>query len=172
MGITLIAPVGQRGEDASRFRRPAGLTIRPCARADTDALGPLYFTAYEPGEARAYLAASVADIAASFNGEYGDLWSAASPVAMERDVIVGTLLTVRRAAWEPAPPCPYIIELFTARTHRRRGIARALLAACSATLLADGEDAVALSVEPSSVAARHLYDAAGFTPSADTFGLG
>ncbi len=171
MGIVLIAKTD--GWDISVAAvLPHGVTRRPAERADIRALGALYHEAYDPGEAAASRQDATADIVASFDGAYGPLWTAASPIAVERDVIVGTLLTVRRAAWEPAPPCPYIIELFTARTHRRRGIARALLAACSATLLADGEDAVALSVEPSSVAARHLYDAAGFTPSADTFGLG
>ncbi len=91
---------------------------------------------------------------------------------MEGDVIVGALLTVRRAAWEPVPPCPFIIEVFPARTHRRRGIARAMVTWCLAVLRGDGEPSVALSVEPGNVASRRLYDALGFTPWDDPSNMG
>lgn len=164
VGITLIAPTRQRDVAGSGAPSPPGFTFRPCDRADIDALGTLYFSAYDPGVACDSREAAVADIAASLGGRYGPLWLAASPVVINAGIIVGALLTVRRAAWEPVPPCPFIIEVFTARTHRRRGLARAMLARCLTESRAAGEPAVALSVEPANTAAWSLYDSLGFVP--------
>ncbi|MFT4039465.1 MAG: hypothetical protein QM692_14855, partial [Thermomicrobiales bacterium] len=61
---------------------PDGVELRPCTPADAAALARLYFAAYPPGVACATLEEAEADIAATFGGEYGPLWLAASPVAV------------------------------------------------------------------------------------------
>ena len=68
---------------------------------------------------------------------------------------MGALLVVERAPWPDTPDCPFVIELFTARTHRRRGLAKLLLSTCSAVT-------VALRVDPANLPAMHLYQSFDF----------
>jgi hypothetical protein len=60
------------------------------------------------------------DVTATFDGEYGKLRPDWSRLAMRDDAIVGALLVVERASRHDTPTCPFIIELFTARTSRTR----------------------------------------------------
>ena len=69
---------------------------------------------------------------------------------------------MRRAPWDGTPDCPFVIELFTARAFRRRGLARFLLDRCLAAAHHGGEPAVALRVDSDNAAARALYDRLGF----------
>lgn len=141
---------------------PPGYAVRPCRRSDTEALGRLYFDAYEPGMACATVEEAVADIRASFEGEYGPLWPAASPVLHHQSNLVAAVLTVRRAPWDDTPDCPFIIELFTAPAFRRRGLARELVNRCLAAAAHEAEPAVALRVGADNAAARTLYESLGF----------
>lgn len=139
-------------------------TIRPCRQADTGALGALYFSAYDPGIACATPEEAIADIAASFAGEYGDLMPEASLVATIGDELVGAILTVRRAPWPDLPDCPFLIELFTSRTHRRQGIARSLLIAAMNAASLSGESRLALRLDENNADAIRLYESIGFHP--------
>jgi ribosomal protein S18 acetylase RimI-like enzyme len=145
---------------------PAPLEVGYTARAvrpdDARELGELYFDAYDPGVASATLDEAIDDIVASFGGEYGELWFEASPLVLHGAEVVAAVMTVRRATWDDVPDCPFIIELFTARSHRRRGIARHLVTSTMTTLRAAGESAVALRVGSANTAARGLYTALGF----------
>lgn len=141
---------------------PRGYAVRPCTPGDAAALARLYFAAYPPGVACATLDEARADIAASFSGEYGELWLAASPVVHRDDALVAAVLTVRRANWEDAPACPYLIEAFTAPDQRRRGLARAAVVTAVAALCAAGERQVALTVAAENDPALALYRAVGF----------
>ena len=142
---------------------PVGYAVRACQRSDIESLGRLYHDAYEPGAACDTLEEAIADIRASFDGAYGKLWPAASSLIHRRGDPVAALLTVRRTPWDDTPDCPFIIELFTARAHRRRGLARALVARCLWAARRAGESAVALRVDPGNTAARALYESLGFT---------
>ncbi|MGW6277715.1 GNAT family N-acetyltransferase [Kribbella sp. NPDC055071] len=135
----------------------AGVVLRPPAPADIQALGRLYFEAYEPGVAAATLEEAIEDIELSFEGHYGTLDLNLSRLAWSGDHLVGAILVVDRAPWPDTPDCPFIIELFTAPTHRRQGIARRLLSTCATTT-------VALRVEDTNTPARTLYTTSDFTP--------
>jgi N-alpha-acetyltransferase 10/11 len=107
---------------------PAGCLLRPSHPADIDSLGALYFHSYDPGQACASLAEATADIRAAFAGEYGELCPAASLVAVTADQqIVAAIQVVKRASWPGTPDWLFVIELFAARAHRRRGLARSLI---------------------------------------------
>jgi ribosomal protein S18 acetylase RimI-like enzyme len=134
----------------------AGVLLRSPSPGDIQVLGRLYFEAYEPGRAAATLEEAVEDIELSFEGHYGELDLELSRLAWAGDQLVGASLVVSRAPWPDTPECPFIIELFTASTHRRRGIARLLLAACAGIT-------VALRVEDNNTPAQTLYESVGFT---------
>lgn len=147
---------------------PTGCLMRPCAPGDEEELAYLYFRAYPPGEASATLEEARADIAVSLAGAYGEFWPSASPVVLCDDALVAAVLTVRRASWEDAPACPYIIEVFTAPEQRRRGLARAVVQAAMAKLHESGEQQVALTVEAENSPALALYASLGFREATGT----
>lgn len=136
-------------------RQVPGVVLRPPAVEDAAALGRLYFEAYDPGVAAATEQEALEDINVSFEGGYGVLTPDLSRLAWDGGELAGALLVVERAPWPDTPDCPFIIELFTARSHRRRGIAKLLLASCSAVT-------VALRVEDNNTPALTLYRATGF----------
>jgi N-alpha-acetyltransferase 10/11 len=141
---------------------PERYTVRSVRPTDVAALGRLYVEAYDPGVACATLEEAVADMRASFGGEYGELLEMASPVATLDAELVAAVLTVRRAPWEDTPDCPFIIEAFTDRAHRRRGLGRALVTYVLAEVARRRESHVALRVAADNVAARELYRSLGF----------
>lgn len=138
------------------------MSVRPIARADTGELARLYFAAYDPGVACATLDEAEADIVASFDGAYGELWIEASPCAVADGALVAAAMTVRRAPWHDVPDGPFIIELFTARGWRRRGLAAALLGEIAGRVAAGGARTVSLRVDDANVAALALYSRTGF----------
>lgn len=144
-----------RPADAVRPPSVPGVVLRPPAPEDAIALGKLYFEAYDPGVASATEAEALEDIELTFAGEYGVLAPNLSRLAWTDNQLVGALLVVDRAPWPDTPDCPFIIELFTARSHRRTGIAKLLLAGCSSVT-------VALRVEDTNTAALALYRSVGF----------
>lgn len=141
---------------------PDGYTVREMRREDLEAVGRLYFEAYDPGVACATLEEAVADIVASFDGVYGEFWFEASPVILHGHELVAAVMTVRRAPWDDVPDCPFIIELFTDRTYRRQGLARHLITATAKTMWSAGETAMALRVDQANTPARRLYGSLGF----------
>ncbi|MFO7299252.1 MAG: GNAT family N-acetyltransferase [Actinomycetes bacterium] len=143
-----------------------GLRFRTPNRSDAAELGRLYFASYPPGVAGATAVEATADIEASWDGLYGELWEEASVVA-EADRIVGALLTVRRAPWDDTPPGPFIIELFVDPGWRRRGVARELLRLCLLRLEEAGTGTVGLRVAADNTAALRLYGSLGFAPWPD-----
>jgi ribosomal protein S18 acetylase RimI-like enzyme len=145
-----------RPADAVQPQPVPGVVLRPPAVEDAPKLGTLYFEAYDAGVAAATEQEALEDIQLTFDGEYGVLTSALSRLAWAGDQLVGALLVVERAPWPDTPDCPFIVELFTARTHRRQGIAKLLLSECSHTT-------VALRVEDANTPALALYRGAGFT---------
>ncbi|GAA1583515.1 hypothetical protein GCM10009804_44960 [Kribbella hippodromi] len=135
----------------------AGVALRPPVVADTPALARLYCAAYDPGIASTTEQEALEDIQLTFDGGYGVLDPDVSRLAWAGDELVGAILVVERAPWPDTPDCRFIIELFTARAYRRRGIARLLLSACADTT-------VALRVDEHNAPAITLYQAAGFQP--------
>lgn len=158
--LTLIAAVD--GIAPSAVQPPAEYEVRPCQPSDAEVLGRLYFEAHEPGVACETLEEAVADIRASFDGAYGPLWPAASLAVDCGGKLVAAVFTVRRVPWDDTPDCPFIIELFTARAFRRRGLARVLVNRCLVAATHAAEPAVALRVDAANAAARSLYESLGF----------
>ena len=159
--ITLITHL--EGHDPPGAVPPlAGFDVRPCGPSDLHQLGGLYFEAYDPGIACDTLDEAIADIEASFQGDYGEFWYQASPVIEANGRIVSAVMTVRQAPWDDTPDGPFIIELFTARDYRRRGLARLVIRHCLNTIRQAGETTVALRVAANNTPARNLYQSLGF----------
>ncbi|TDU87284.1 acetyltransferase (GNAT) family protein [Kribbella voronezhensis] len=146
----------RKASPATTSPLPADVVLRTPTPVDTIPLGRLYFESYEPGVACASEAEAIDDIGATFDGAYGTLSGDWSWLAVAGDQLVGALLVVERAPWPDTPDCPFIIELFVAPTHRRLGLARALLATVGTQS--------ALRVAEDNVPARRLYESVGFQP--------
>jgi N-alpha-acetyltransferase 10/11 len=100
---------------------------------------------------------------ATFAGAYGALWQEASRVATNDDAaIVAAIQVVHRAPWDDTPDCPFVIELFTARAHRRRGLGRALMLGAMGVVAQAGHTNIALRVHPENMPALSLYRRLGF----------
>jgi ribosomal protein S18 acetylase RimI-like enzyme len=160
--LTLVRVV--RPGDADRGATvPDGVHVRRVEPSDVGAIGRLYFAAYPRGVPGDSLEEAVSDITASFAGEYGEPWPDACLVAhCASGDLVGCVLTVARAPWSDTPDCPFVIELFTAAEHRRRGIGRALAQHVLAAAARADASAVALRVAVDNPAARALYAGLGF----------
>src|SRR5690606_29068311 len=104
-----------------------------------------------------------AGIAASFDGAYGELWLDASPCAVIGGQLVAAAMTVRRTPWDDVPDGPFVIELFTAREWRRRGLAATLLGVVAQRVSASAAHSVSLRVDVANLPARRLYGRLGFT---------
>jgi N-alpha-acetyltransferase 10/11 len=147
---------------------PPDIDVRASSTDDLSILADLYFEAYDPGIASATIEEAVADIEASFRGDYGEYWFDASPLALREGVPVAAVMTVRRAPWTDVPPCPFVIETFTSRPHRRLGLARLLLAHTMETIAVEGERQLALRVATDNAPALQLYRDLGFVQCAPT----
>ena len=164
MGQPLTLVAGTEPGRAETAGVPAGCAVGPVHAPDADALGRRYSAAYEPGVAGETVAEALADVGATFDGAYGEFWSAGSSVVRQRDEPVAAILTVRRAPWDDTPEPPFVVELSTERAHRRRGLARALLVGCPDAARVAEEPAQALRVDAEHAAARALSAALGFRP--------
>lgn len=138
---------------------PPGVVLRKPSPADTIPLGRLYYVAYDPAVAESE-AAAIEDVRITFEGSYGPLNLAGSRLAVAAGELVGCALVVDRAPWPDTPDCPFIIEVFTSPSWRRRGLATALLTTCMALT----PKRLALNVLPNNTAALRLYGALGFQP--------
>ncbi|GAA5230213.1 GNAT family N-acetyltransferase [Arthrobacter cryoconiti] len=149
--VTLIA-------QTSPLERELRTASRTVEESDLPRLGELYFTAYEPGIAGESLQAAREDIKSSMAGKYGQFLPKASHVALdENGTVVAAVLVVERAIGDDTPEAPFIIELFTDREHRRRGLAEDLVLATMDALFNVGQKHVALRVKASNSAALALY---------------
>lgn len=155
--LTLVADLDGVTPDVS------DLDIRPATIEDVDRLGALYFKSYDAGIAGKDLAEATDDIRASFQGEYGELVASATLVVMVARAVVGAVMTVHRAPWDDIPDCPFVIELFVDRAHRRRGMGRSLMEHAMAALRTAGEGCVGLRVEEGNEPGMALYTGLGFT---------
>lgn len=142
---------------------PPGYQSRPCQPNDIEALGTVYFAAFERGEADATVEDAIEDIGAFFGGEYGEVLGGATQLVQLGGELAAAILTVRCSPWSDTPDCPFVIELFTARGHRRRGLARVLLQRCL-SVAGDAGQPVALRVRDDNAPARRLYGSLGFRP--------
>lgn len=155
--LTLIAPAGPSPPDV-----PAGYELRPATAADSRALGRLYFAAYDPGIACATEEEAVADVAATFASDYGPVWPPGTLAAWHGGDLAAAVMTTYPAPWDDTPRCPFVVELFTDRAHRRRGLASALLVSVLHAARQAEPPGVALRVDSGNEAAVALYRSLAF----------
>lgn len=141
-----------------------GYAIRPYRDADIPDLARLQFDSYDPGIAYDTVQEALQDYEATFTGVYGEIWPEATLAAVAPDgSLAAAILTVRQAPWDKTPVGPFIIEIYTGRSHRRLGLARALLHRTAETAGA-GSSTIALRVDETNLPARSLYESIGFRP--------
>ncbi|WP_409482880.1 GNAT family N-acetyltransferase [Arsenicicoccus dermatophilus] len=144
---------------------PPRVALRPLEAATTTALAALYLASYPPGIAAADMDEAVAEIEATFRGEYGVLRSDAGATAWSADHPVGAIMVVERSIWDPGLDGPFVIELFVAPEARGLGAGRALMAHAIQACARSGDAALSLRVgEGTSPAAMAIYRSLGFAP--------
>ena len=113
-----------------------------------------------------------------FNTEFGDVTPGPAKLADRvRDLLDGEQITVlvggsgpegvavlsfRPSLWTEALEC-YLAELYVVPGHRGRGLGRALLDAALELARGTGADYICLATSEDDVAARSLYESAGFS---------
>ena len=159
--LGLIAEIS----DVMRHQRDlvAGYEVRPMNDADMTALAHLYFAAYSR-DVVADMPAAREEIERTFAAEYGRLDAAASPVIVQREDLVASVMTVEEAPWPDTPPGPFVIELIVHPQHRRLGLAEFALQHAAQALVTQRKRTMALRVMSDNDAARALYEKLGFGP--------
>lgn len=156
--------------DLTRLGHPTvnqQLDYEPLAGRHREQLADLYLASYPPHVGAADMGEAVAEVDATFAGDFGRLITQASLVASIGGQEVGSIQVVHRSPWDPDLNCPFIIELFVRPDSRDQGIARSLLTRAAIACQRLGETQIALRTSDqggTSPAAFHLYDLAGMRP--------
>jgi ribosomal protein S18 acetylase RimI-like enzyme len=143
--------------DAIRESPEPRLAVRPAGTADAEAVGRL-LDAFnrefdEPTPGPQQLAARVAELLRG--GETAVLIGGEGPDGV-------AVLRFRPSLWSAALEC-YLAELYVVPPRRGHGLGRALLDAATDLARQRGADHIDLGTSESDVAARGLYESAGFT---------
>ena len=133
-----------------------------CDCLSPEILGGLYVASYGTSDRSAGFAEAVADLKATFDGEYGALIPKASLAVMVEQLPVSVVQTVLRAPWQDVQCGPFVIELFTHPDRRRRGLGRQLLRRAIAATALLGEQQIGLRVDSGNLGAVALYRDLGF----------
>jgi ribosomal protein S18 acetylase RimI-like enzyme len=136
-----------------------GVVIRPIEESDLAAVGRLYWSCYPAGEVGDE-AEAVADVRASWRGEYGAWLHEASLLAEVNGRLAAAILVVDRPPWDDVADLVFVIDLFTEPARRRRGLGEALVRTALAAV--DRDRVVGLRVESENDAAVSLYRTLGF----------
>lgn len=161
--------IGELTSLAQLVRATTSPRIRyePLQPQQREQVANLYHASYPAHIGAATIEEALAEMDATYAGEYGDLISAASVVALCDEQAVGSIQVVHRSLWDPELDCPFIIELFVRPEVREQGIGRTLLATAAAACQRLGETQIALRTSDdggTSPAAYHLYRTAGMQP--------
>jgi len=136
---------------------PSGCLTVPCSDVPLPDLGELYFAAYPPSQGSPTVDDAIADMAATLAGTYGQLIREASCAVLSDGRPVSVVQTVLRAPWPDVQAGPFVIELFTAPTHRNQGLGRHLLQRTIVATAAVGERWLGLRVDSENHAALRVY---------------
>lgn len=157
--------------DLTRLAHPTAnqqqIDYEPLARKHREQVADLYLASYPPHVGAADIDEAIAEVDATYAGDFGQLITDASPVALHDGQAVGSIQVVHRSPWDPDLNCPFIIELFVRPGARGQGIARALLTRAAIACQQLGETQIALRTSDeggTSPAAFHLYDLAEMRP--------
>lgn len=158
-----IILVGRTADLTTRAGKSV-LNTRPAAPDDVQILAELYSSAYQASNA-----SQVGDPVSSteeamevlqdlFDGKFGPFLAEASPVVVDEDgTIVAAALVVARRTGEDMPEDPYLFELFTHTSWRRRGLAEKLVRASASALEQAGHERMSLRIADDNSAALALY---------------
>jgi len=157
--LTLIAHL----EDILRApaAAPPEYLVRAATADDEDTLAILYLTTY-PAEIVKDLAEAREELKVTFEGQYGRLDLAASPIALSSEHAAANVLTVTKAPWRDTPRGPLIIEVMVHPQHRRKGLAGYLIRIAARGLACRGRKTAALRVMSDNHGALRLYRRLGF----------
>lgn len=153
--LLLYGTVGEHLAWLAAESPPPGLTVRQALRNDLPALAKLVtvLRAHEGfGAARLDVAARLAD------DGFGDRPAFLCHLAERDGKVVGYALHWVTYDTEPAAQCGYLSDLFVVPAHRRRGVARALMAAVARHWLARGAPWIEWKVRRDNHAACRFYD--------------
>ena len=149
--ITLIA---QTSETSSTDPVPS----RQVSAEDIPALSELFFQAYDSSSAATTKEAAHQIIQGVFDGEFGPLLPEASPVIEdENGQVVAAAIVLEQRKGDDLPKTPYLFELFTAASHRRRGLAEQLVREAMTKLYNQGYEEISLRIAEDNSAALALY---------------
>ena len=148
--ITLI---GRTQETSSANPVPT----RPARPEDVPALAELFYAAYG-AEVLGSPEAAERILRGVFDGEYGPFLADASPVIEDEEgAVVAAAIVLENRTGKHLPEVPYIFELFTAASYRRRGLAEQLVREAITKLHQQGYEEVALRIAEDNSAALALY---------------
>ena len=148
--ITLIA----RTQETRSTNPVPSRSARP---EDAPALTQLFYDAYD-SDVVASSEAAREIMQGVFDGEYGPFLADASPVVEDEDgTVVAAAIVLERREGDDLPRVPYIFELFTAASHRRRGLAEQLVREAITKLHQQGYEEVSLRIAEDNSAALALY---------------
>lgn len=150
--ITLIA---QTTETSTTNPVPS----RPVTTEDIPALSQLFFEAYDASSSSTTSKEDAQNIIRGvFDGEFGPFLPDASPVIEDEDgQVVAAAIVLEQREGENLPKVPYLFELFTASSHRRRGLAEQLVREAMTKLYNQGYEEVSLRIAEDNSAALALY---------------
>lgn len=138
----------------------ASAALRPITAGDLDDVGTLYAHCH-PVEDVGEEADAIADVRASWDGEYGRWLPEASLVAEIDGALAGAILTVEHPPWPDVQHLVFIIDCFVGPDWRGHGVGAALIAGALARV---GDRCVGLRVESDNLPAVRLYARFGFVP--------
>lgn len=158
--------IGDLADFAGLVRPNANQQIdyEPLDRRHRELVADLYLASYPPHIGAADIGEALAEMDATFAGDFGQRIFDASLVALRSGQAVGSIQVVHRSPWDQDLDCPFIIELFVRPGAREHGIARSLLTRAADACQRLGETQIALRTSDdggTSPAAFHLYDLAG-----------
>ncbi|MBD2765510.1 GNAT family N-acetyltransferase [Kocuria sp. cx-455] len=149
--ITLIA---QTSETKSTNPVPS----RQVTEEDIPALSKLFFEAYASTTAAMSQEDAGEIIQGVFDSEYGPFLPDASPVVEDDNgKVIAAAMVLERRKGDDLPAAPYLFELFTASSHRRRGLAEQLVREAMTKLYNQGYEEVCLRIAEDNSAALALY---------------
>lgn len=149
--ITLIA---QTSETSSTNPVPS----RQVTAEDIPALSGLFHHAYASSSAAMSEEEARKIIQGVFDGEYGPFLPDASPVVEDDNgQVIAAALVLEQRKGGHLPAAPYLFELFTASSHRRRGLAEQLVREAMTKLYNQGYEEVSLRIAEDNSAALALY---------------
>lgn len=143
---------------------PTGYRLTPLSVADTHDLAHAYAAAYPPEVGAASFDEAVAEITATFAGDYGTIrFDASFAVRREDGAAVGAILVTERSIWDEGLPGPFIIDLFIHPANRNEGSGRKLVEHAMRACAEQGDTSLSLRFgEGTSDAASRIYCELGF----------